>query len=77
MEGAPVRLGQPAMRILSRSSTLAVAQAHLVAGALRALRPDLPVEFLTRSSFGDRNSGVALWEAPEKGLFTADLSAAL
>lgn len=65
------------MRILSRSSTLAVVQARLVGDALRARWPDLPIEFLTRSSLGDRSSHIALWDAPDKGLFTADLSDAL
>jgi hydroxymethylbilane synthase len=65
------------LRLLSRGSDLAVLQAQMVASALRQARPDLDVVSITRSSEGDRDRRVALWAAADKGLFTADLSAAL
>ncbi len=64
-------------RVLSRASALAVLQARTVAAALRARWPDLDVQLATRASEGDRNRDVPLAQAVEKGLFTADLSAAL
>jgi hydroxymethylbilane synthase len=65
------------LRLLSRRSDLAILQARLVADALRRQWPALHVELLTREASGDRDSRVALWAAADKGLFTADLSAAL
>jgi hydroxymethylbilane synthase len=65
------------VRILSRASALAVTQAEQVARALQARWPDVSVEFLTRTSAGDRDRVVALSAAGDKGLFTADLSEAL
>lgn len=65
------------LRLLSRSSDLAVLQATMVADALRARWPALEIELLTRTSLGDRDTRVDLWQAPDKGLFTSDLSAAL
>lgn len=65
------------MRLLSRSSDLAVLQANIVADVLRRHWPDLTVEHLTRSSLGDRDVRVDLWQSPDKGLFTTDLSEAL
>jgi hydroxymethylbilane synthase len=65
------------LRLLSRSSDLAVLQANIVADALRNRWPSLQVELLTRSSLGDRDTRVDLWQSPDKGLFTADLSQAL
>jgi hydroxymethylbilane synthase len=49
----------------------------MVEQAILQVRPDLTVELLTRSSLGDRDSRVALWQSPDKGLFTTDLSEAL
>jgi hydroxymethylbilane synthase len=65
------------LRLLSRGSALAVLQARLVAKALRERWPDLDVTLHTQSSEGDRDRRVALWDSPDKGLFTADLSQAL
>lgn len=64
------------LRILSRSSALAVAQAQEVARAL-GWPSGASVDFLTRESLGDRESEMALARSSEKGLFTADLSDAL
>ncbi|MEO7191815.1 MAG: hydroxymethylbilane synthase [Vicinamibacterales bacterium] len=65
------------VKVVSRGSDLAVLQAGRVARALGARWPDLDVETTTRSSRGDRDRRVALWDAPDKGLFTEDLSHAL
>ena len=62
------------LRLLSRASALAVLQAELVARALRTCWPALEVVRLTRSSEGDRDRRLALWNAIEKGVFTTDLS---
>ena len=68
----PVRLS-----LLSRASALARLQAALVERALRAVHPGLEVTCLTRSSAGDQDQTSPLWKLPDKGAFTADLSAAL
>lgn len=68
----PVRL-----RLLSRASALARLQAALVERALRDAHPELEVTCLTRSSAGDQDQSSPLWKLPDKGAFTADLSAAL
>lgn len=65
------------IRLLSRSSDLAVVQARLVARALEARWPGLEVQLTAKAAAGDRDRGIALWEATEKGLFTKDLSEAL
>jgi hydroxymethylbilane synthase len=65
------------LRLLSRGSDLAVLQARLVAAALTARWPGLEIDTLVRTSAGDRQPDVALTVPSDKGLFTADLSAAL
>jgi hydroxymethylbilane synthase len=65
------------LRLLSRSSDLAVLQARMVARTLTDRWPGLEIIPLTRSSAGDRDRRVSLAEASDKGLFTADLSGAL
>lgn len=62
------------LRLLSRASALAVLQAELVARALRTRWPDLDVVRLTRTSEGDRDRRLDLWNAVDKGVFTTDLS---
>jgi hydroxymethylbilane synthase len=65
------------VRLISRSSALAVLQAALVERALRERWPSLAVERSTWSSEGDRDRTVDLSASASKGLFTADLSQAL
>src|SRR6185369_10308368 len=65
------------MRILSRSSDLAVRQAELVAEAVRAREPGAQVSLAVRSTQGDRDQRIALLETGDQGLFTRDLSQAL
>lgn len=66
-----------ALRILSRASALAIAQAQSVERALRAQWPDVETTRLTRSSAGDRDRNTPLANAGDNGIFTADLSEAL
>ena len=65
------------VKILSRASALARLQAALVERALRAAHPGLAIECLTRTSAGDQDQTSPLWQLPDKGAFTADLSQAL
>ncbi len=62
---------QPPVRIATRGSALAIAQARSVAEALPA-----PAELVTLTTRGDRASG-PLTAVGGKGLFTAELEAAL
>jgi hydroxymethylbilane synthase len=54
-----------------------VLQADLVAHALRGAHPGIEIVRMTRVSEGDRQPGVDLRAAADKGLFTVDLSRAL
>ncbi|ODS58614.1 MAG: hydroxymethylbilane synthase [Acidobacteria bacterium SCN 69-37] len=65
------------VRLLSRGSDLARLQTRLVEQALRTSDPQLDIEKIVRSSLGDRDSRIELWQSTEKGLFTSDLSGAL
>jgi len=61
----------------SRGSTLALAQAELVAAGLRALHPHLAIEISTIATTGDRLLDVPLARIGDKGLFTKELESAL
>lgn len=65
------------LRLLSRGSDLAKLQAVMVKDALQSHSPKVDVECLTRSSSGDRDRRVELWQSPNPGIFTTDLSEAL
>ncbi|MCC7008194.1 MAG: hydroxymethylbilane synthase [Acidobacteria bacterium] len=65
------------LRLLSRSSALATLQTDFVERALRSRWPSLAIDRATRSSEGDRDRRLDLWATGTKGVFTADLSAAL
>jgi hydroxymethylbilane synthase len=65
------------VRLLSRASALARLQTALVERALRHANPTLTIECLTRIAAGDQDQTSPLWKLPDKGAFTADLSAAL
>src|SRR5690606_22102376 len=72
------RLARPVrLRLLSRASPLARLQAELVARALRTAAPHLEIHRMTRASSGDRDQASPLWQMPDKGAFTADLSGAI
>lgn len=62
------------VRIGSRASALAVLQAELVGRAITECYPDTSIEFLTRTSQGDRDKSANLSQMTEKGVFTTDLS---
>jgi len=71
-------LGTDARLILgSRRSALATRQAEWVADRLRAVWPGLRIELVTFITRGDRRGDRPLPEIGGKGLFTADLEAAL
>ncbi len=65
------------IRIATRRSPLAVAQAEMVAAALKALSPELTVELLPMQTSGDSNQQQALSQWGYKGLFTKELEEAL
>lgn len=65
------------VRLLSRASALARLQTALVARALADAHPAVEIECGTRASAGDRDLTSPLWQLPDKGAFTADLSEAL
>lgn len=63
--------------IATRGSALALAQSRAVAAALEAAHPGLTVELKVISTKGDRVLDVSLHRVGDKGLFTAELEAAL
>jgi hydroxymethylbilane synthase len=65
------------VRLLSRASALARLQTALVERALRQAHPAVEIECLTKIAAGDQDQTSPLWKLPDKGAFTADLSAAL
>jgi hydroxymethylbilane synthase len=60
------------LRLSSRQSALAQAQAFQVGSALTKAFPELEIEYLFRESLGDKNLTDPLWKMPEKGVFTED-----
>ena len=64
---------QNKIRILSRKSDLAVIQAKLVGLNLQKKFPNLSIEFITKSTSGDKDLKTPLSEMPEAGVFTDDL----
>ena len=67
----------PRVRIGSRRSALALWQTRHVAARLQAIWPDLEVEIVPFTTRGDRERHRPLPEIGGKGLFTAELEAAL
>ncbi len=65
------------LTIGTRGSLLAMAQTNVVADALRAAWPELDVQVRKIITRGDRQQKVALPQIGGKGLFTAELEAAL
>jgi hydroxymethylbilane synthase len=68
---------QPGLGIGTRGSALALWQADHVIAQLRAHGVDLPLERVVLSTLGDRVPDRPLSRIGEKGLFTAELEAAL
>ena len=60
------------LRLSSRQSALAQAQAYQVGAALKKAHPGIEIEYLFRESLGDKNLTDPLWKMPEKGVFTED-----
>lgn len=71
------RTASAALRLGTRASALARAQAELVRAALLAAHPDLPCELVAFSTEGDRDLATPLPEIGGKGVFTADLERAI
>ena len=71
------RTASAALRLGTRASALARAQAELVRAALLAAHPDLPCELVPFTTEGDRDLDTPLPEIGGKGVFTADLERAI
>ena len=69
-EPTPLRLG-------TRASPLAMAQAHLTVAALTAAHPGIAIEIVAMTATGDRILDRALAEVGGKALWTRELDAAL
>jgi hydroxymethylbilane synthase len=69
--------GRATLRLGTRGSDLALAQADLVASLLRASSPGLAVERVLVKTLGDRVLDQALSRIGDKGLFTKELEAEL
>ena len=61
------------IRILSRKSDLANIQAKEVGLLLKEKYPELSIEYITKSTSGDKDLKTPLSEMPEPGVFTDDL----
>jgi hydroxymethylbilane synthase len=66
-----------ALKLGSRPSALALAQAAIVQGLLRKIIPDLAVEIVPIRTSGDRLASASLAKAGGKGLFVKELEQAL
>jgi hydroxymethylbilane synthase len=65
------------IRIGSRESKLAIAQAQIVIQAIRRAAPDLPLELVTMKTTGDKILDRTLDQVGGKGLFVKELDIAL
>lgn len=65
------------IRIGSRASRLAVAQAEIIRNAIRKNHPKLPIEIVAIETTGDRILGKSLKAIGGKGLFVKELDMAL
>jgi hydroxymethylbilane synthase len=65
------------LRIGSRPSALALAQAHLIEGRLRIAMPELAIEIVPIRTSGDRLATASLADLGGKGLFVKELEQAL
>ncbi len=61
------------IRVLSRKSDLAIIQAREFSDYLKSKHPFVEIEFLTRSTSGDKDLKTPLSEMPTEGVFTNDL----
>ena len=67
----------PKLIVVTRASLLATTQTGHVVSALQAAHPELEIEVRELSTKGDRRTDVPLPQVGGKGLFTAELEAAL
>src|SRR5216110_2809021 len=58
--------------IASRRSDLARIQTYQVGKTLRAVHPQIEINYSFHESLGDKNLTDPLWKMPEKGVFTQD-----
>jgi hydroxymethylbilane synthase len=65
------------IRIATRASKLALAQADIVATSLKKIDPTIEVSLVTVSTKGDRDRRDFLHKAETQGLFTSEVQAAL
>jgi hydroxymethylbilane synthase len=65
------------LRIGTRSSQLALWQAHHLEGLIRSLRGAPPVELVHIKTEGDLNTAVPLWQVEGKAFFTKEIDRAL
>lgn len=62
------------IKIAARKSDLARLQAHRAGETLQQKFPELTVQYFFSTSLGDQNQNDPLWQMPEKGVFTEDLT---
>ena len=61
------------IRVLSRKSDLAIIQAYEFGEYLQSKFPDTEIEYLTKSTSGDKDLVTPLSEMSSEGVFTNDL----
>jgi len=61
------------LKLGTRKSLLAMAQARQIAVALRAAHPNVEIEFVGISTHGDRDQTAPLWQMETVGIFTRDI----
>ncbi len=62
------------LKIGSRKSDLAKIQAYLVGETIKALHPEINIEYVFKNAEGDIDRTTPLWKMEDKGVFTRDLS---
>ena len=61
------------IRVLSRKSDLAIIQAYEFGDYLKGKYPEIEIEYLTKTTSGDKDLTTPLSEMPSEGVFTNDL----
>lgn len=62
------------IKIAARKSDLARLQAYRVGEALKLQYENIDIQYQFSASLGDQNQNSPLWQMPEKGVFTSDLT---
>ncbi|MBN2456127.1 MAG: hydroxymethylbilane synthase [Sedimentisphaerales bacterium] len=65
------------LRVATRSTVLALAQAEIVIAALKEISPDVRFEIVKITTRGDEDRSTALWEIKSTGFFTSKVEQAL